>query len=121
MPAPRRGSEGSPLGAFIKAQRQMANLSLRQLSAMTAVSNAYLSQIERGLSEPSIRVLKAIAQALDLSADALLDQAGFSTEVGKSDDQATQSAIRADRRLTMSQRNALLTVYHTYLVANGYA
>ncbi|MGB8384307.1 MAG: helix-turn-helix transcriptional regulator, partial [Dermatophilaceae bacterium] len=57
------------LGSFIRAQRQMANLSLRELSAMTDVSNPYLSQVERGLSEPSARVLKSIAQALNLSAE----------------------------------------------------
>jgi len=34
-----------------------ANLSLRQLSALTEISNPYLSQVERGLHEPSIRVL----------------------------------------------------------------
>ena len=44
----------SILGGFIRAQRQMANLSLRQLSAMTKVSNPYLSQVERGLHEPSL-------------------------------------------------------------------
>ena len=65
------------LGSFIRAQRQMANLSLRELSAMTEVSNPYLSQVERGLSEPSARVLKSIAQALNLSAETLFAQAGF--------------------------------------------
>lgn len=44
---------GNFLGAFIRAQRQMANLSLRELAAMTEISNPYLSQIERWLSEPS--------------------------------------------------------------------
>lgn len=117
--AEQREHQVSPLGSFIRAQRQMANLSLRQLSAMSAVSNPYLSQIERGLSEPSIRVLRAIASALNISADTLLDRAGFNT--AESDDHATESAIRADRRLTMSQRNALLGVYQTYLVANGHA
>ena len=68
------------LGSFIRAQRQMANLSLRELSAMTEVSNPYLSQIERGLSEPSARVLKSIAQALNLSAEALFAQAGLIPE-----------------------------------------
>ncbi len=69
------------LGSFIRAQRQMANLSLRELSAMTEVSNPYLSQIERGLSEPSARVLKSIAEALNLSAEALFAQAGLMTGV----------------------------------------
>ena len=55
------------LGAFIRNQRQLANLSLRQLASMTSLSNPYLSQVERGLHQPSVRVLKAISDALNLS------------------------------------------------------
>lgn len=106
------------LGDFIRAQRQMANLSLRQLSAMTAVSNPYLSQIERGLHEPSVRVLKSIADALNVSAEALLEQAGLVTETPETDDDATEAALRADRRLTESQKRALLSVYRSYIEAN---
>src|SRR5262245_36506952 len=65
------------LGEFIRAQRQLAQLSLRELAARTNVSNPYLSQIERGLHEPSVRVLKAIANALNVSAETLLQQAGL--------------------------------------------
>jgi transcriptional regulator with XRE-family HTH domain len=43
---------GRMLGGFIRAQ-QMSNLSLRQLSELAAVSNPYLSQVERGLHDPS--------------------------------------------------------------------
>ena len=50
------------LGGFIRAQRQMANLSLRQLSALTEVSNPYLSQVERGRHDPSVRVPKSIGK-----------------------------------------------------------
>ena len=57
------------LGGFIRAQRQMANLSLRQLSVLAKVSNPYLSQVERGLHEPSVRVLRSIGEALNLSAE----------------------------------------------------
>jgi transcriptional regulator with XRE-family HTH domain len=108
------------LGSFIRAQRQMANLSLRELSAMTAVSNPYLSQIERGLSEPSARVLKSIAQALNISAEALFAQAGLMTESNHSDDNATETALRLDTRLTGQQKRAMLSVYRSYLAANGY-
>jgi transcriptional regulator with XRE-family HTH domain len=107
------------LGSFIRAQRQMANLSLRELSAMTAVSNPYLSQIERGLSEPSARVLKSIAEALNISAEALFAQAGLMTESNHSDDNATETALRMDARLTEQQKRALLGVYRSYLAANG--
>ena len=60
------------LGAFIRTQRQMANLSLRQLADLTNLSNPYLSQVERGLHEPSVRVLKALSGALNVSAETLL-------------------------------------------------
>jgi len=108
------------LGSFIRAQRQMANLSLRELSAMTAVSNPYLSQIERGLSEPSARVLKSIAEALNISAEALFAQAGLMTESNHSDDNATETALRLDTRLTGQQKRAMLSVYRSYLAVNGY-
>jgi transcriptional regulator with XRE-family HTH domain len=108
------------LGAFIRAQRQMANLSLRELSAMTEVSNPYLSQIERGLSEPSARVLKSIAQALNISAEALFSQAGLMSESAEADDDATERVLRMDPRLTGPQKRALLAVYRSYLAANGH-
>jgi transcriptional regulator with XRE-family HTH domain len=113
-------SSDNLLGSFIRAQRQMANLSLRELSALTEVSNPYLSQIERGLSEPSARVLKAIAQALDLSAEALFAQAGLMPESTRLDDNSTETALRTDPRLTESQKRALLAVYRSYLAANGH-
>lgn len=106
------------LGGFIKAQRLIANLSLRQLSAMTEISNPYLSQVERGLHEPSIRVLKSIADALDVSAEILFEQAGLISGTGKLGDEATESAIRADQRLTEAQRHALLAVYRSYVESN---
>jgi transcriptional regulator with XRE-family HTH domain len=107
------------LGGFIRAQRQLANLSLRQLSAIAEVSNPYLSQIERGLHEPSVRVLNSLAEALNVSADTLLGQAGLMAGRGVPDDQhATERAIRADERLTDAQKRALLTVYRSYVELN---
>jgi transcriptional regulator with XRE-family HTH domain len=115
------------LGAFIRAQRKLANLSLRQLAELTSLSNPYLSQIERGLHEPSVRVLKAISDALNVSAETLLAQAGLiDTAVSESADDAvagdsalstpsTEDAIRADERLTEEQRAALVAVYRSML------
>ena len=70
-------SQRKALGAFIRTQRQMANLSLRQLAELTHLSNPYLSQVERGLHQPSVRVLKAISDALNVSAETLMTQAGL--------------------------------------------
>jgi transcriptional regulator with XRE-family HTH domain len=112
---PEESEPTNLLGAFIRAQRQMANLSLRELAAMTEVSNPYLSQIERGLSEPSARVLKTIAEALNLSAEALFAQAGLMPASPPRTDDATEAAIRTDPRLSDSQKRALLGVYRSYL------
>lgn len=103
------------LGAFIRAQRELANLSLRQLSEMADVSNAYLSQIERGLHEPSIRVLKGVATALGISADTLLEQAGLLEEDESPDRVATEDAIRSDPHLTEEEKQALIAVYRSYI------
>jgi transcriptional regulator with XRE-family HTH domain len=112
------------LGSFIRSQRRLANLSLRQLAELTDVSNPYLSQIERGLHEPSVRVLKSIARALNVSAETLLSQAGLLEGEGAGGAprhdarQDTEAAIRADSRLTDAQKTALLAVYRSYLAEN---
>jgi transcriptional regulator with XRE-family HTH domain len=117
--APAEDDHRRVLGGFIRAQRQMANLSLRQLSALAKVSNPYLSQVERGLHEPSVRVLKAIAEALDVSAETLFEQAGLISPDVSVGDEATERAIRGDQRLTQAQRHALLGVYRSYVRDTG--
>jgi transcriptional regulator with XRE-family HTH domain len=115
------------LGAFIRTQRRMANLSLRQLAELTHLSNPYLSQIERGLHQPSVRVLKQISDALNLSAETLMAQAGLIDAVaadaagGGDETQAarqvppTVDAIRGDERLSEEQKAALIAVYRSML------
>ncbi|MGH9126617.1 MAG: helix-turn-helix domain-containing protein [Acidimicrobiales bacterium] len=111
------------LGNFIRTQRQRANLSLREMAELANVSNPYLSQIERGLHEPSVRVLKAIASALDMSADALLSQAGLLDKQKPGDPAAegappsTEAAIRMDAKLSDEQKEALIAVYKSFLAA----
>lgn len=105
-------------GTFIRTQRQLAKLSLRELAELARVSNPYLSQIERGLHEPSIRVVKAIAEALDISAETLLAQVGLRADEERPDGRvpgATEAAISADPYLSDSQRQALLAVYRSYV------
>lgn len=112
------------LGSFIRMQRQLARLSLREMAGMTAVSNAYLSQVERNLHQPSLKVMQSIADALGIPAADMLRQAGMTTpdaadsataassESGHLD---TERAIKTDPRLTQAQREALLGVYRNFL------
>jgi transcriptional regulator with XRE-family HTH domain len=106
----------SPLGEFIRRQRELQELSMRQLADLVGISNPYLSQIEHGLREPSEKVLDAIAENLHVSADALHEHGGRRPEAGEP---AVVAAIRADPKLTARQRQALLEVYSAFAGRGG--
>jgi transcriptional regulator with XRE-family HTH domain len=110
------------LGALLRAQRMAAQLSLRELSELTNVSNAYLSQVERGLHEPSLSVLRTIAAALDVPLTSLLDRAGLlegSEPDGEPNLRATEAAILQDPDLSEPQRTALLSVYRSFVATRA--
>ena len=108
------------LGALLRAQRMAADLSLRELSERAKVSNAYLSQLERGLHEPSFRVLRAIASALGVPLGPLLTRVGM-LEGGEGETEShlreTEAAILRDPELSEPQRTALLSVYRSFMAA----
>jgi len=110
------GARAERLGEIIRRQRELSELSMRQFASLAGISNPYLSQIERGLREPSERVLDAIAAALQVSADTLYEQAGMTVE-HEPEVSAVEEAVRDDPRLTGRQRQALLEVYRAF-VAN---
>jgi len=132
------GPQREALGAFIREQRKKANLSLRQLAELTSLSNPYLSQVERGLHQPSVRVLKALSDALNVSAETLMAQAGLidamagtaeatldgaatadgegaATAAQNAAPPQTEDAILADPRLSVDQKAALIAVYRSML------
>ena len=93
------------LGEIIRRQRELTELSMRQVAAMAGISNPYLSQIERGLRAPSEEVLRAIAESLNVSADLLRGD--------QSEDASAEviEAIQSDSDLTASQRRSLIEAY----------
>ena len=101
-------------GAFVKAQRQLANISQRQLAKASGMSDSYLSQIERGQYRPSAEVLRGIAQALGMAPSALFTQFGL---LDISDEQSpkvsVEEAIRLDESLNQDKKDALLHMYRT--------
>ncbi|HXW45704.1 MAG TPA: helix-turn-helix transcriptional regulator [Streptosporangiaceae bacterium] len=115
-------SQMEALGDFIRRQRKQANLSLRQLADRTKLSNPYLSQIERGLHQPSVRVIRLISDALNVSAETLLAHAGLlHHKDGGSDVPAgkvsVEAAIQAEDRLSEEQKRALVAVLRSMLPA----
>ena len=115
------------LGAYIRSQRKLANLSLRQLAELTSLSNPYLSQIERGLHQPSVRVLKLLSGALNISAETLLAEAGLLDPDSSAGAPAAadpgsgpplpdvEAAIGAEQRLSADQKAALIAVYQSMI------
>ena len=104
------------LGEIVRRQRELSELSMRQFAALAGISNPYLSQIERGLREPSEQVAEAIAKVLQTSASALYKEAGLDEEQPES---GVADAIAAAPDLTPRQRQALLTTYDAFVRANG--
>jgi transcriptional regulator with XRE-family HTH domain len=103
------------LGDFIRNQRHLADLSIRQLAEVARVSNPYLSQVERGIYKPSAEILKSIAEALDISAETLFQKAGLlAEEKAPSHAPGVEEAIRMDARLSTEQKKALIEVYRNF-------
>lgn len=108
------------LGAYLREQRENAQLSVRQLSKAAGISNPYLSQIERGLRRPSAEILQALAKGLQISAESLYVQAGLldlPDEPGSSapDRPDARAAICADPRLGPRHRRLLLDLYDSFV------
>jgi transcriptional regulator with XRE-family HTH domain len=107
------------LGAYLREQRESAQLSLRQLADLAGISNPYLSQIERGLKRPSAEILQQIAKGLKVSAESLYVRAGFLDERVLHDDPAAArdvlAAIAADPVLTERQRGVLVEIYLSFV------
>ncbi len=100
-------------GAFIRTQRQLAKLSLRELAELARVSNPYLSQIERGLRKPSAEILQQIAKALRISAETLYVRAGILEE--RDGDADLVAEILRTPTLTERQKQVLIDVYRSFL------
>lgn len=106
-------------GSFIRSQRKLANLTLRQLAELTSLSNPYLSELERGMHQPSVRVLKQLSDALHLSAEMLLAEAGLldpdrvNDSSSGTEQAGVEHAIKTDASLDDSQKAALLAVYQS--------
>ena len=107
------------VGEFIRAQRELANLSLRQLADIAKISNPYLSQIERGLHKPSADVLKNLASALKISAETMYAQAGLLDPAGSARSGhgglGVEEAVRLDPRLSADQKETLVRIYRGFV------
>ncbi len=105
------------VGEYIREQRAVAQLSLRQLAQAADVSNPYLSQVERGLRKPSAEILAQIAKALQISAESLYVRAGILEP--RQGDPSVTAALASDSTLTDRQRQSLLEIYAAFQSENA--
>jgi transcriptional regulator with XRE-family HTH domain len=106
------------IGAYIREQREGAQVSLRQLARLAGVSNPYLSQVERGLRKPSAEILQQIAKGLRISAEVLYVRAGILEERPAS---AVTDAVLADLELSERQKQVLLDIHQSFRRENEHS
>ena len=112
------GAAAHDIGSFIRAQREAAEVSIRQLAERAGVSNPYLSQIERGLRKPSAEVLGQIAKGLRMSAEVLYARAGI---LELKEGSPVRDAILTAPELTERQREVLVEMYESFRLNNATA
>lgn len=110
--AERRG-----VGEYIRAQRELANISLRKMSEQSGISANMLKEIENGLRNPSGTLMGSIARALRLSAETLYLQAGV-LDPKDIDEVDAVRELRRDPQLTERQREILIDIYRAFCAAN---
>lgn len=112
----RVASAAHDIGSFIRSQREAAQVSLRQLAQLAGVSNPYLSQIERGLRNPSAEVLAQIAKGLRVSSEVLYIRAGYLEQRPHS---PVRDALLTDSEITERQKQVLLDIYESFRRENA--
>ncbi|MEV6072714.1 helix-turn-helix transcriptional regulator [Nocardia sp. NPDC052001] len=114
--AGRVANAAHDIGGFIRAQREAAQVSLRQLAQLAGVSNPYLSQIERGLRNPSAEVLAQIAKGLRVSSEVLYMRAGYLEQRPHG---PVRDALLADTEISERQKQVLLDIYESFRRENA--
>ncbi|MEJ2888467.1 helix-turn-helix transcriptional regulator [Actinomycetospora sp. OC33-EN06] len=110
------GQAVEDIGAYIRRQREGAEVSLRQLAKVAGISNPYLSQIERGLRKPSAEILAQIATGLRISAEALYVRAGI---LEPRESSPVLDAVAADPDLSERQKQVLADIYESFRRGNA--
>lgn len=87
-------------GAYLRMLRKSRGMTLKYVERKAGVSNAYLSQIERGLrNPPHAEILKRIAKVYDVPQEDLLHRAGY-LELPTETSEAKKQVERAFQHVT---------------------
>lgn len=101
----------SSLGGALRARRKEKRLSMQTVADQAGLSVGFISQVERGLSAPSLASLVSIAKVLELPLNALLEQPAEHAEMTRHQERvpyAVPGSARAYERLSTSFPNSQL-------------
>ncbi|HWY50622.1 MAG TPA: helix-turn-helix transcriptional regulator [Chthoniobacterales bacterium] len=101
------------LAEYLASIRATKGFSLREVEEATdsAVSNAYLSQLEHGkITKPSPNILHALAKVYAVAYEVLMEKAGYLTAAGSNaiGSKHGRLATFADKNLTSAEEEELL-------------
>lgn len=97
--APDTAAVPPGIGKRIRAIRQLRELSIRQLADRAEVSTGLISQVERGINDPSLQTARAIAKALQTPLFDLFQEP----------DRSEVAVVRAERRMALRSPHGDLT------------
>ena len=101
-------SEQITLGKRVRERRQILRVTQERLSEALGVTPQHISLIEQDKGTPSITLLSKLAEELGVSIDYLVTgKASVITE--------TIPVIKADKRLTLKAKNALIALVEELL------
>ncbi len=97
----------SAIGSRIKAAREKKHLTQEDLAAIVDLSSTHISVIERGVKPPKLETFVNIANALEVSADSLLQ------DVVEHSSEGVASTLVADiLKLPEKERSRLINAVH---------
>lgn len=112
------------LGQQIRARRVRLGFALREFARLCELSPSFVSQLERGLTRPSINTLHRMARELGTTAQALLSSGEArryslvrrddAVEVPHGDSAVMRSVVRGDRRLTAMECQGTVSTFGLY-------
>jgi transcriptional regulator with XRE-family HTH domain len=112
------------IGVKLKAYRLANQMTLKQLADKAGCTDAYLSQLERGLANPSIMILKKIASALGIQVVDLFleDKSGENEVVMPVSDRVNMKFKEGNARIQMLVRkieNKRMQPFYTTIEPGG--
>jgi len=91
--------DASELGEMIRRRRIARKMSLAQVAKQAGVSTSFVSQVERGVANPTLSTLKSLTEALGSSVGALLEDGDWSDVDGsKRTEDSGIAVLRAGQR-----------------------